>query len=223
MHRILQGLRRYEHTTKPAHAHQFAELAAGQSPLALFITCADSRIVPNLLVSARPGELFVLRNVANLVPPDADEADSSAVSALWYAVEVLGVDDVVVCGHSSCGGMKALLAHEPPPSKHLQRWLKNGHSAREAWRAGQVLDPSLPDVDQLSQTSALKQLDHLRTYPWIESRIASDQLRLHAWWFEIATGRVLAYADELGKYVPALDRLERSAGNGAYALAASVA
>ena len=208
MKNLLDGLSRYERRTRPRYSKHFASLAAGQAPHTLFITCADSRVVPNLLASADPGELFVIRNIANLVPPCEDQLDASVQAAVGYAVETLGVSDIVVCGHSGCGGIKALLAG-PPADTSLERWLSYAQPALAAFRSRGPLDASLPEHDQVSQACALHQLQHLLTYPSVRSRVKSAKLNLHAWWFDIAPGQLLAYASEENRYVPARALLEQ--------------
>lgn len=204
---LLDGLRRYERTDKQRYSKQFASLAAGQSPLALFVTCADSRVVPNLIASADPGELFVVRNIASLVPRH-DAEDPSVPAAVAYAVEVLGVRDVVVCGHSSCGGIKAMMG-EPPADPQLRRWLDYARPGFDTWQKRGGFDPSLPDNDQVSQTCTLTQLDNLMTYPSVRARVLRNELRLHSWWFDIAAGSLLAYSRDEGRYVLAVDELTR--------------
>ncbi|HVJ90529.1 MAG TPA: carbonic anhydrase [Labilithrix sp.] len=209
MRSILDGVRRFETTERPRYQAKFAKLAHGQEPHALFITCADSRVVPNLVASADPGELFVVRNVANLVPPPADSesgGDSSVASAIWYALEVLNIRDVVVCGHSGCGGIRALLG-PPPPSAALRRWLAPAAAALEIWRERGALDPSFAEDDQVSQISTLQQLSHLQSYEHVQARVASGDVRLHAWWFDIPSSRLLAYSNECGRYIPVMDAL----------------
>jgi carbonic anhydrase len=205
---LVEGIKRYETAQRPRLSATFAALANGQKPEALFITCADARIVPNLVASAEPGELFVVRNVANLVPPaNGPTEDASVASAVWYALEVLNIRDVIVCGHSSCGGVQALLA-PPPPSATLQRWLAPATRAVELWRERGPLDPSFADHDQLSQVSTLHQLDNLRTHEHVRARLDAGNVRLHAWWFDIPSGQLLAYSKAAGRYVPALEALE---------------
>ena len=156
MRSLLEGVKRYETTKRTRYSSRFAALANGQEPLALFITCSDSRVVPSLISLADPGELFVVRNVANLVPPNmasgegGESGDASVTAAVWYALEVLKIRDVVVCGHSGCGGVKALLG-PPPPSAALRRWLAPAASAVDAWRKHGPLNPSFAEHDQLSQ------------------------------------------------------------------------
>ncbi|WP_169927843.1 carbonic anhydrase [Labilithrix luteola] len=207
MKRLIEGLRRYERTQRSQYSERFARLAGGQSPLALFVTCADSRVVPNLIASAEPGDLFTLRNIANLVPRYDGGSDDSVAAAVVYAVEVLGISDIVVCGHSGCGGMQALL-RDPPDDKHLRQWLEHGKPALEHWRASQALDSSLPIHDQLSQASALYQLGNLATYPSVRSRLERGEIDLHAWWFDIASASLLAYSEQHGHYVPAITEEE---------------
>lgn len=210
MRNLIRGIEQYERLTRPHWSGRFAELSQGQSPHALFLTCSDSRVVPNLVASAGPGELFVVRNVANQVPPSTPDApdvghDASVSSAVCYALEVLGVQDVIVCGHSGCGGVKALLA-EPPEAPSLRRWLEPASTLVEKWRAEKT-DSGRPPHDQLSQFLTRRQLDHLMTYSFVRSRVLQGTVRLHAWWFDISEGVMLGYSEEARQYVPALEAL----------------
>lgn len=212
MKSLIERIEHYERHHRPHYSERFAALAEGQAPLALFLTCADSRVVPNLVASADPGELFVVRNVANLVPPaPAAEhdggGDASVSSAVWYALEVLGVRHVVVCGHSGCGGVKALLADEPPPSPALRRWLEAAAPALQRWKKLGAVEPSLAPHDHLSQFSTRHQLDNLMTHRFVRDRVERGDLELHAWWFDIPAGRMLAHSDRHGGYVPAVEAL----------------
>ena len=206
MKNLLIGLSKYEQGTRRRYSKHFASLAAGQVPHTLFITCADSRVVPHLLACAEPGELFVIRNIANLVPPCGDPIDASVQAAVGYAVDNLEVTDIVVCGHSSCGGIKALMAG-PQTEDSLGRWLGHAQPALAAFRAGETVDASLPEADQLSQLSALRQLQHLLTYPSVRRRVRAHKLNLHAFWFDIGCGQMLAYQSEANRFVPAVEVL----------------
>jgi carbonic anhydrase len=206
---LINGIKRYETAQRPRMSATFAALADGQTPHALYIGCADSRVVPNLVASADPGELFVVRNVANLVPPASVAGkvdDASVAAAVWYGLEVLNIKDVIVCGHSGCGGMKAMLG-PPPPSETLQQWLTPARRAVELWKERGPLDSSFADFDQLSQISTLHQLDNLNTHDHVRARVEAGDVRLHAWWFDIPTGRVLAYQKDTNRYVPVLETL----------------
>ncbi|MEU6098842.1 carbonic anhydrase [Streptomyces sp. NPDC047079] len=164
---------------------EFARLAEGQSPQVLFITCSDSRVVPALITGARPGELFELRTAGNIVPPYASEHPTSEAATIEYAVEVLGVRDVVVCGHSHCGAVGALVRGDDLTAVPAVRdWL--AHAAPEP-RASDTHDPAVADA---VQNHVLAQLLRLRSYPCIEQRLAADRLRLHGWYYEVHTGVV---------------------------------
>lgn len=208
MKNLLEGLSRYERITRSRYSKHFARLAEGQVPHTLFITCADSRVVPNLLASAEPGELFVVRNIASLVPPCGDPHDAGVQAAVGYAVENLGVSDIVVCGHSSCGGIKAMLAGASSEDS-LGRWLAHAQPALITFREKGALDDGTPDNDQVSQLCVLHQLQHLMSYPGVRKRVKAGELNLHPWWFDIASGEMLAYSKELGRYLPALEQLEQ--------------
>jgi carbonic anhydrase len=201
MRKLIKGIIDFRERLLPQYADRFRDLAFGQTPDALFITCSDSRVVPDLLISTDPGDLFVMRNVGNLIPPSTVDGtamgDLSEASAIEYAVLVLKVRDIVICGHSECGAMKAALARELlPETPNLMKWLH--HSAAAVFRLDQEgpLDKRLELHNQLSQMNVLVQLEHLASYPIVRDRIAAGTLKLSGWWFDIATGAMLAYARE---------------------------
>src|SRR5262249_14954216 len=194
MRKLVMGVVDFRERLLPQYAARFRELAEDQPPDALFICCSDSRVVPALLLTADPGEFFVMRNVGNLVPPATVEGtstgDLSEASAIEYSVLVLKVRHLIVCGHSQCGGMKAALARKPmPETPNLARWLH--HAAPAVFRLDQEgpLDPRLSPIDQLSQINVLVQLEHLASYPLARERLASGALHLSGWWFDIARGK----------------------------------
>ncbi len=198
MRKFLRGIVEFRERLLPQYAERFRDLAKGQSPEALFITCSDSRVVPDLLASMEPGDLFVMRNVGNMIPPatveGASTGDLSEASAIEYALLVLKVRNIVVCGHSECGAMKAALTRRTPAgAPNLAKWLH--HAASAVFRLDQEgpLDPRLSPHDQLSQFNVLAQLEHLATYPIVRERLAEGTLHLSGWWFDIATGNMLAY------------------------------
>jgi carbonic anhydrase len=165
----------------------FAGLAEGQSPQALFITCSDSRVVPALITGARPGELFELRTAGNIVPPYASAHPTSEACTIEYAVEVLGVRDIVVCGHSHCGAVGALVRGEDLTAVPAVRdWLAQATPRP----TGAAEDPA---VAEGVQSHVLAQLLRLRSYPCIERKLKERQLSLHAWFYEVHTGAVLAH------------------------------
>jgi carbonic anhydrase len=205
--KLIRGLLDFQLNARPGYRDVFAKLANGQSPDCLFISCADSRIVPNLLVATDPGDLFVVRNVGNLVPPsDANghsTGDQSEPAALEFSLRHLAVEDIVVCGHSSCGAMKAVLAGGVgPETPNLGQWLTHGQAALSTLRAGSTVGEGLPEHDRLSQLNVLQQLEHIKTYPIVKERLEAGTLRLHGWWFDIAQAQVHAWRPSLGRFVP---------------------
>lgn len=201
MRKLILGIVDFRERLLPQYAKRFRELAEGQSPDTLFITCADSRVVPDLLVSTDPGDLFTMRNVGNLVPPATVEGlstgDLSEASAIEYAVSILKVANIVVCGHSGCGAMKAVLARGAlDDAPNLGKWLH--HATTAAWRLEHegALDPALGPADQLSQLNVLVQLEHLMTYPAVREAVSAGKLRLSSWWFDVASGDMYAYERE---------------------------
>ncbi|MGW2045673.1 carbonic anhydrase [Streptomyces sp. NPDC001858] len=164
---------------------EFAKLAEGQSPQVLFITCSDSRVVPALITGARPGELFELRTAGNIVPPYSSACPTGEAATIEYAVEVLGVQDVVVCGHSHCGAVGALVRGDDLDGVPAVRdWL--AHAADEPGAA----DPDDPTVMRAVQNHVLAQLLRLRSYPCVEKRLADGRLRVRGWYYEVHTGAV---------------------------------
>lgn len=205
MQDLIRGIVDFRERLLPAYAARFRELAHAQSPDALFVTCSDSRVVPDLLVSTDPGELFTMRNVGNLIPPATSDGlsvgDVSEASAIEYAVLVLGVAHIVVCGHSGCGAMKAVVErHDDPAAPNLHRWLEHAMPAVSRLAHDGALDPTRKVHDQLSQHNVLVQLEHLMTYPIVKSRVASGELQLSAWWFDIASGDMMAYDREAATF-----------------------
>ncbi|MEV0975637.1 carbonic anhydrase [Streptomyces sp. NPDC049915] len=164
---------------------EFAPLAQGQSPQVLFITCSDSRVVPALITGARPGQLFELRTAGNIVPPYTPDRPTSEAATIEYAVNVLGVQDVVVCGHSHCGAVGALVRGDDLDAVPAVRdWL--AHAAEDPRAA----DPQDPTVAEAVQHHVLAQLLRLRSYPCVERRLTDGRLNLHAWYYEVHTGAV---------------------------------
>ncbi|MFE5940145.1 carbonic anhydrase [Streptomyces sp. NPDC056470] len=167
---------------------EFAAHAVGQSPAVLFITCSDSRVVPALITGARPGQLFELRTAGGIVPPYGTGNPSGEAATVEYAVEVLGVEDVVVCGHSHCGAVGSLVRGDDLSAVPAVRdWL--AHAAPDG-APGVADDPAVTDA---VQGHVLAQLLRLRSYPSVERRLSDGRLRLRGWFYEVHTGAVLEY------------------------------
>jgi len=214
MNQLLAGYRRFRGSRWPEQRRRFEALAeSGQSPQTLILTCVDSRVDPSIIFDTEPGEVLEIRNVANLVPPYApDSAYHGTSAALEFGVRVLEIPHIIVLGHESCGGVKALLDGAPPDAKEfVAPWMSMAAAARD--RAMQCAPAEYRqqccefEVIQLS-------LANLLTFPWIAERVAAGKLRLHGAWFEIRTG-VLMTLQPGGSFV----RADEGSGNTATAAA----
>lgn len=211
-HRLLSGLSSFQRNTAPLVRDELARLASeGQAPSQLFITCADSRLVTSMITSSGPGDLFTVRNVGNLVPPpgtvSAGSGDDSVAAAIEYAVEVLRVESITVCGHSGCGAMQALLKGEPEagpqkPRTPLWRWLRHGlpslermASRRHSWAR---ISGRLPadEVEQLCLTNVVQQLEHLRAHEAVARRLDEGTLQLHGMYFHVGEAQAYLLTEE---------------------------
>ncbi|WP_131736400.1 carbonic anhydrase [Actinomadura roseirufa] len=187
-----------EHATR--RGEDFRELAAGQSPLALFISCSDSRVIPSLFTGARPGELFELRTAGNIVPPYRLDRPAGEVATIEFAVEVLGVADIVVCGHSHCGAVGALLgAGDLRAAPAVRGWLAEVGGEPPATVRAQAAGA---DHAEAAQSHALAQLERLRGYPGVRRRVDDGQITLHAWYYEVHTGSVLVHRPGTDAFLP---------------------
>ncbi|MEV6407640.1 bifunctional SulP family inorganic anion transporter/carbonic anhydrase [Streptomyces bobili] len=197
---LVRGISAFQRNTAPLVRGELARLAReGQQPSQLFLTCADSRLVTSMITSSGPGDLFVVRNVGNLVPPPGEESgDDSVAAAIEYAVDVLKVRSITVCGHSGCGAMQALFDAEPGGVQTpLKRWLRHGLPSLE-----RMADPGRPwarlagraaadAVEQLCLTNVVEQLDHLRAYASVSRALRAGELELHGMFFHV--GEAQAY------------------------------
>lgn len=192
--RILRGVSRFQREVYPEHRELFQRLALGQRPHALFITCADSRIDPCLLTQMKPGELFICRVIGNVVPPYPD-AVGGVSATIEYAVGVLGVEDVIVCGHSDCGVMKSVLNPEAVAGlPAVSAWIQYAQPARAAGD---------DDLMAVTERNVLAQLDNLRTHPAVAKRLDDGDLKLHGWVYHIGEGAITAYDPETTRFGPA--------------------
>ncbi|MBK7793195.1 MAG: carbonic anhydrase [Betaproteobacteria bacterium] len=196
---LLDRLRRFETRFFPRYRREYRRLVEeGQHPSTLFIGCSDSRLVPYLLTGAGPGELFLVRNVGNLIPPwDASHGFHGTTAAIEFAVLKLGVRDIVVCGHSHCGAVKAMYEDPIPEAPHMNRWLDLGRDA--------VL-PVVPGEDALRRTEqrlVVLQLERLLGYPMVAARVQEGTLFLHGWYYLIEDGKVLVLDAQSGSFVAA--------------------
>lgn len=210
MRKLLKGISEFRRVRRPDYAETFARLALEQKPDALMVACSDSRVVPNLFASTEPGDLFVVRNVGNMIPPCGEggcsQADESEAAAVEFAVRVLGVRDIIICGHSECGAMRCLCDGPPPvDAPNLHSWLRHGQPALKKLQAGLWLAPAarrpaISEHNLLSQLNVAVQLEHLRTYPAVTEAESAGKLAVHGWWFDIAGADVYALDTARGRF-----------------------
>lgn len=202
MKKLIQGIVDFRKGLTEEKRTLFAQLALGQKPDVLFIGCSDSRVVPNLFASTDPGDLFVLRNIGNLIPPFSSIGESSISAAIEFSIFFLNVSDIIICGHSECGAMQALAQGiETISCTHLKSWLKYGEESLNKVRKGWIINPSLSEQNQISQVNVLEQMQRISNYPYVRDRIEKKQLRIHGWWFDIAHADVYCYEQNLNQYV----------------------
>jgi carbonic anhydrase len=213
---LLDGVERFSEHVFPATQELFESLAQGQAPHTLFITCADSRVSPEMITQTHPGELFVCRNIGNVVPAYG-EMLGGVSAVVEYAVLALNVQQIVVCGHSDCGAMRGLasgsasaLAEEMPT---VSAWLRNAETARSVVQARKVDSEHL--VQALVEENIRLQLMHLRTHPSVAARLAQKRLEVQGWVYDIGHGRIAVFNDDDDRFESlgeARARLERQLG-----------
>ena len=203
MKKLIRGLDKFRQTYVSSHQELFEQLAHGQKPRVLFVACSDSRVDPNLITDTDVGELFVIRNAGNIIPPYG-AANGGEGGTIEYAISALGIEQVVICGHSNCGAMKGLLK-----LNKLQKdmplvydWLKHAEATRRL-----VMEnyPNYKDkdlMDMLVAENVLVQIDNLKTYPIVKARMHQGRLKIYAWVYNIETGNVLAYDARTHTYIP---------------------
>lgn len=202
MKRLIDGIHRFQSGVFGEKRELFERLTTGQEPDALFVTCSDSRVSPTLLTQTVPGDLFILRNAGNIIPAYGLIHGAEA-AAIEYAIEVLAVRDIIICGHTFCGAMKAVL--DPVSVEKLpatKSWLTYAAATR---RMMETHYDNLPKEDRLRvciEENVLVQIENLRTHPSVLAAMSSGALRLHAWVYEIETGNVMAFDDQEGQYLP---------------------
>lgn len=199
---LVAGIHHFQAHDFRSQRELFEHLAKGQNPDTLFITCSDSRIDPNLITHTKPGELFILRNAGNIVPPYT-EAQGGEAPTIEFAVVALGIQDIVVCGHSHCGAIKGLLH----PEKLLDlpavaAWLYHAEATRRImWEKYCHCTPAELLTASIEE-NVLVQLENLETHPAVAERLHTGKLKLHGWVYDIETGEVFAYDPQLAQFVP---------------------
>ncbi|MER2492152.1 carbonic anhydrase [Catenovulum sediminis] len=200
MEEIIRGVMAFKKHGYPARKELFKELANGQSPEVLFITCADSRIDPNLLTNSEPGDLFICRNAGNVVPPHSNTTGGMTAS-IEFAVAVLGVKHIVICGHTDCGAMKGVIDPTGLDAvPHVKNWLGHCRAAGDIVKAKYgKLEPV--HIDAVIEANVLMQLQHLRTHPSVATQLAQKEVTLHGWVYDIKKGSVKVFDEPKESFI----------------------
>jgi carbonic anhydrase len=198
---LIEGLRRFRREHFPRYREHYRRLVEeGQRPSTLFIGCSDSRVVPDLLTDTLPGELFIVRNLGAFVSPFELDARANATAAgIEFATAVLGVTDIIVCGHTHCGAIRALYDPPDPLTPHVKRWLELGRDAQLSGHFDERL------LRRTEQRSIALQLERLLTYPMVRGRVEAGALGLHGWHYFLEDGRIDVLDVETGEFVPLND------------------
>jgi carbonic anhydrase len=217
MQELLKGVHRFRNEEFGNYRTLFQRLSKeGQNPHTLFITCSDSRVLAELITQSQPGDLFVVKNIGNIVPPSAATGTTnSTAAAIEFAVETLRVSDIVICGHSQCGAMAALMGELPVDDRmpHLRDWLTLAEPVREIMRTHYTdITNDRHRQNLAAAENVLFALENLHSYYCVQDRLMDGSLRLHGWFFEIATAELLAYDPEARRFAPLVR--EKAAGNG---------
>lgn len=196
MERLYKGIQKFQQTHFKKEEDYFKHLSKGQSPDVLFFTCSDSRVDPNLITQSKPGELFIVKNVGNIVPPCLPmRKKTCTAAAIEFAILKLKITDIVVCGHSDCAALKALYLDEKDFDEmpNLKDWVETASNVRELVLRNNH-DPSYKArIEMTEKEYIIQQLDNLRTYPLITEALKEERLTLHGWYYEIGTGTIYAY------------------------------
>ena len=202
MQKLVDGIHHFQSNIFRPQQEFFENLAAGQSPETLFITCSDSRINPNLITNTQPGEFFILRNAGNIVPPHGAGVGGEAAT-IEFAVVGLGVKDIIICGHSHCGAMKGLL--HPQQLANLTAtaaWLKHADATQQIVAENYRHLEGHALLTATVEENVLVQLENLRTHPSVAARLVSGRLKLHGWVYKIETGQVFAFDAQERQFLP---------------------
>ena len=204
MQQLVQGVHHFQKIGFREREELFKQLRDGQEPEACLITCADSRIVPNLITNSEPGQLFIVRNAGNIIPCYGT-SNNGELAAVEYALVELGIEDLIVCGHTACGAMEALVKSSERTGLDrtplVTNWLRHADATLAIIREhyGHLQGRAL--VNAAAEENVLVQLEHLRTLPVIAARISSGRVRLHGWMYKIDSGEVFYYESEAGQFV----------------------
>ncbi|MGD0796764.1 MAG: carbonic anhydrase [Acidobacteriaceae bacterium] len=213
--KFIAGFAEFQEKYFHGDASVYARLRQGQNPRALVISCCDSRADPGMLMGAGPGDIFVVRNVANLVPPYRNDAEMPGIRAdIEFAVKGLNVEQIIILGHSGCGGIRALMDGEGinrSEYEFIGAWVSIAAAVRERVMRELAVEPEAVKTRACEQGAIQLSLENLMSFPWIRERVLAGAMELHGWYFDIDAGELLAYSAETNGFAPLVARTEPAA------------
>jgi carbonic anhydrase len=203
--RVIEGHKRFLSEIFPLRKKQFHLLSESQAPEFLFITCADSRVVPDLILGTGPGDLFIIRNAGNVVPVSAPEGDG-VTATIEYAVEVLKVKHAILCGHSDCGALKAAVnTNSLETLPKAKKWLRHVEAAFHHRQPVNHAEGEGAELAALIRGNVVAQLENMKAQPSVAQAVKNGSLTIHGWYYDILSGRIERYDEKLRRFVPLLD------------------
>lgn len=213
MQKLIEGIRQFQSNYVPSHQSLMKELSKGQHPRVLFIGCSDSRVSPEIITQSEIGDLFIIRNAGNIVPP-FEATNGGEGATIEYAIDALDIKQVIICGHSQCGAMKGLLQLGELEEKMplVYEWLHHAEATRKLVSDNYSHLEKKEMLNALVAENVLTQIDNLRTYPVIRSKLYAGDLSIHGWIYQIETGEVLSYDAETHAFMPPQTKLSEAQG-----------
>ena len=204
MERLIEGIARFRKNIFPKEKKLFEALASSQSPEALFITCSDSRVDPNLITQSKPGDLFICRNAGNIVPPHTHHTGGMTAS-IEYAITLLGIKHIIICGHADCGAMRGAITPDlVKDMPHVCEWLGHADTALHTVQKNYGHLNREEQIQHMIEQNVVVQLQHIRTHPCVAVRLESGEVTLHGWVYDIATGMFKTYNSASNAFEPML-------------------
>ncbi len=207
MKKVIDGVARFNRDVYPKHRELFEKLSEGQNPEVLFITCSDSRIDANLITQTEPGDLFIVRNAGNIVPPHSHASTGTGtIASIEFAVGALGTEEIIICGHTDCGAMKGALKPEMLDEfPHVCEWLKHSDAALRIVKDNYNEMEGDERLNKMIEENIISQLQHLKTHPFVASRLRAGKANLHGWIYDIKSGQITTYNEQAGSFEPLSD------------------
>lgn len=193
MKKLIEGIKDFRKTKRPGLLKHFDNIALAQKPDTILVACSDSRVAPNLFASTSPGDMFVLRNIGNIIPPYKSEMhETSVLSMFEFALTNLPIKDIIICGHSNCGAMHAIL-NDKIEFEGIDRWLTSAKDAKSALKLLPAGAGAEEKANAISKLSILRQIDNVKTYPIVQKRLQQGDLNMHGWYFDIKNADIYSY------------------------------